>query len=100
MNSELQGISDSNSILGVTQAVNDLVGQSLAAGLLLVVFTVSFYRLSPEGYLPAFVASSFTSSVLAFMLAAGSLIQVELAFLVAFTSVAALAYMYMNQRAI
>lgn len=99
MNSKLEGLSESGSILGMTQALNDLVGQSLAAGLLLVVFTVSFYRLSSEGYVAAFTASSFTTSILAFILAAGSLIAVEMAFMIAFASVASLAYMYMNQRA-
>lgn len=98
MNSELEGIQSSSSILEMTQGINGLVGDGLGVGLVLVVFSVSFFRLSPGGYLAAFTASSFTSTILAFILASASLLPVEMPFLFAALSVGGLAYMYMNQR--
>jgi len=98
MNAELEGLQSSTSILGLTQGINNLVGQGLGIGLVLVVFSVSFYRLSPGGYLAAFTASSFTSTILSFILASASLLPVELPFLFAAVSVGSLSYMYMNQR--
>lgn len=98
MTEELETIQGSTSILEMTQNINGLVGEGLGIGLVLVVFSVSFFRLSPGGYLAAFTASSFTSSILSFILASASLLPVEMPFLFAAMSVGSLAYMYMNQR--
>lgn len=98
MTSELEAVQQSSSILEMTQHINGLVNEGLGIGLVLVVFSVSFFRLSPGGYLAAFTASSFTSTILAFILASASLLPVELPFLFAAFSVGSLAYMYMNQR--
>jgi len=98
MTEELETIQSSTSILEMTQNINGLVGEGLGIGLVLVVFSVSFFRLSPGGYLAAFTASSFTSTILAFILASASLLPVEMPFLFAAASVGSLAYMYMNQR--
>lgn len=98
MNEELQAVADTNSLVGMGQAVNNLVGQGLGTGLLMVVFVIGFYRLSGEGYIPAIAASSFITMILGFILAAGSMVPVQLPFLIAAGSAASVAYMYMNQR--
>ncbi len=98
MDEKLSAVQSADSIVGMTQAINDSVGMGLGVGLVLVTFTVSFLRLSPGGYLAAFTASSFTSTILAFILASASLIPGELPFIIGAASVAGLAYMYQTQR--
>lgn len=98
MNEKIEGLQNSGSVLELGQAVNVIAGNALFLGFTLVVFLIMFYRLSPEGYVPAFTASSFTSSILAFIFASGGLMPVELPFLFALASVGSAAFMYMNQR--
>jgi len=96
---KIEALKNSGSPLEMTQAVNNIAGSALGLSMVLIVFLISFYRLSPQGYIPAFTASSFTSTIFAFILASASLMPVEMPFLFAAASVASGAYMYMNQRA-
>lgn len=98
MNEKIEALQNSGSILDLGQAVNVIAGNALFLGFTLVVFLIMFYRLSGEGYMQAFTASSFTSTILAFIFASGGLMPVEMPFLFALASVASAAYMYMNQR--
>lgn len=98
MNQELQTIQDSQSLVGMTQGINSVAGNGIGLGVVLVVFVIIFYRLSPTGYIQSFTASSFTSTILAFMLASAQLMPVEMPFLFAAASVGGAAYMYMMQR--
>lgn len=96
--SGIQALQSSSSPAGLMQAVDGILGNALGLGIVLVVFSISFYKLSPGGYLQAFTASTFTSTILSFMLTAGKIMPVELSFLFAAASVASGTFMYMNQR--
>jgi len=98
-NEKLEALQNSSSLLGMGQAVNTIVGNALGLAMVLVVFVISFYRLSDQGYVPAFAASSFTSTILAFGLASASILPAPMPFIFAALSVASAGYMYINQRA-
>lgn len=89
---------DPSSLAEIMQFSNDITNGGLGAGLMLVVFMVSFYRLSPAGAVPAFTASSFTATILSFLLASTGLMAVEIPFLIATISLGSLGYMYARSR--
>lgn len=95
---ELTIFKDVGSLTGLMDATNTATGGGFGAGIMLTVFVVSFYRLSGIGYLQAYVASSFTTTILSFILASISLLPAELPFLIAAASLGGLMYMYMIGR--
>ena len=96
----MESLSGSESFTDLLLGVNDIPGitDGFGTGLVLVVFLVSFYRLSDAGFLQAYTASSFTASILSFMLAAAGLLPVELPFLIVAASLGGLGYMYAQGR--
>lgn len=81
-------------------SVNSIPGveDGLGLGMVLTVFVVSFYRLSGAGFIAAYTASSFTATILAFLLAGTGLLPVELPFLALTASLTGLGYMYVQGR--
>jgi len=89
---------NTTSLSAFLESLNNVTEGGLGAGILLTVFVVSFYRLSGQGFLSAYIASSFTTGILSFLLAAINLLPPEIPFLVAAASLAGLAYMYILGR--
>lgn len=96
---DLDLVRESQSLTEIITNMNSLMNDALGAGLMMVVFIVSFYRLSQvTGNLSAFTASTFSVTILGFILATFQLVPVSLPFLVGFLSVASLGYMYVEGR--
>ena len=101
MSTDAQEIFDSpETFADLLEGVNTIPGieTGFGLGLTLSVFFVSFYRLSGAGFVAAYTASSFTASILAFLLAGVGLMPVELPFLAAAASLSGLGYMYIQGR--
>lgn len=95
----LQMLSESETLTELFTNFNTVLNEALGAGLMMVVFIVSFYRLTQvTGTLSAFTASTFTVTILGFILATFELVQPSLPFLIGFVSVASLGYMYIEGR--
>ncbi len=88
------------SLADLLTGINQVPGieDGFGLGLTLSVFIVSFYKLSDAGFVAAYTAASFTSTILAFLLAGIGLMPVELPFLAASASLAGLGYMYIKGR--
>ena len=92
-------ISSSESLTEFFTNFNTILNDALGTGLMMVVFIISFYRLSQTtGTLSAFTASTFTVTILGFILATFELVPVSLPFLIGFASVASLGYLYVEGR--
>jgi len=87
-----------STLQGFLEGTNTVTGGGFGTGLMMAVFVISFYRLSGIGYVQAYVASSFTTGILAFIMASIKLIPAEIPFLVTAASLGGLLYMYEQGR--